>query len=305
MTDYSDGLSDFFRRAAKLPLLTAKQEIEFGRRAQRGDVTARNKLVEHNIKLGIKVAKGYRGKGLPFEDLVQHAMLGLHHAANKYDPERGFRFTTYAMWWLHHHLQRAVLNEGATIRLPGHVLVRRARALAALSLAEHENRVITVEELAVIADCKPEQVEEALRAGVVAASLDVPIGQDSEGASYYERIADAHAEDPAVMVDHVENEQLRNALAQLSHDERRVLELRFGFHGHVMSRDDVARRLGMEPHAVGRAQKTGLARLRANILADGDEAAANNGRQGHTLLRPDRGLVPVCSRKQPEVSDHG
>jgi RNA polymerase nonessential primary-like sigma factor len=296
MNEYSPGLSEFFKRAARLPLLTAEQELRFGRAAATGDRTARNKLVEHNIRLAIKEAKKYRGKGLPFEDLVQHAVLGLHHAAAKYDAERGYRFTTYAMWWIHHHLQRATQNEGATIRVPGHITIRRAKIYAALEAKPDA----TEEELAIIADCKPHQVEEALRAARVTNSLDAPESVDADTGSLYDRIPDPNVEHPHDVSDGVQIEALRAALTELSPEQRAVLELRFGLNGQVMSRDDVARRLRMEPHAVRRAQTSGLAELRAKMLrVDGGEAARSD-RQGVSLLTPDRSLAPVCSRKRPE-----
>lgn len=297
--EFSPGLSEFFRRAAKLPLLTAEQEIRYGRAAQAGDRAARNKLVEHNIRLAIKEAKKYRGKGLPFEDLVQHAALGLHHAADKFDPGRGFRFTTYAMWWIHHHLQRAVQNEGTTIRVPGHIMIRRAKIYAAIERARERGEELSIEELADIAECKPKQVEEALQAARVTSSLDAPTSSDEDG-SMYESIADPNADLPHDIVDLIENAALVKAMKQLAPQQQRVLELRFGLHGHVMSRDDVARRLNMEPHAVRRAQTSGLAELRAILSSNGGEAASDPGRQGFPSFHPDRSLSPTCSRRKPE-----
>lgn len=297
MTDFSPGLSAFFKNAAALPLLTQTQEAELGRRAVRGDTVAINRLVEHNLRFAIKVAKGYRNRGIPFEDLVQHSAMGLHKAATKFDPDKGYRFTTYAMWWCNRYCQGAVYNESSTIRTPGHVAIRRGKIRAALEM----NPDASTEDLAAAADCKPHHVGEAVAAARVVASLDEPSSTsqgDGVGDSMYGRIADPNAIMPGEIDELLQSEKLLEALGQLDGDERRVIELRFGFDGDVMSRDDVARRLRMEPHAVGRAQKSGLAKLRSILDTEGDEAVPP-GRQGSSLLRPDSGLVPVCSRPGP------
>ena len=284
--DHDEGLTEFFAKAAKLPLLTPSEEKRLGALALAGDKLARNRLVEHNIRLGIKMAKMYRGKGVPFADLVQEACVGLNRAAEKFDPEKGFRFTTYATWWIQHFCQRAVQNKSQNIRIPWQVQLRRAKILRHLD----ENPNATPEELAELAECTVEQVAEASDVARTALSLDAPTGGDEDDSPH------SLIPDPDAEMDHEAvgpNPALHDALAQLSEDEALVLRLRFGFDGPVRGRAEIAERLGVDERAVSRLQREAMRKLRAILSRQQPERQAPVSR-----IAPGD-LTPVCSRSGP------
>jgi len=284
--DHSSGLSRFFTQASKLPLLTATQEVELAERRDKGDKRAEQKLVEHNIRLAISIAKHWRNRGLPLEDLVQEGMLGLHRAATKFDPSKGNRFSTYASWWVTHFVQRAVQNTGQTIRTPGHVTARR------LTLENHlmEFPDTSHEELAVIAKCTVDEVQEALDAGRISASLDSLL---DDSLSAHEILADPNAVRPDEIV--VQDRRVRDALGKLGELERRVLELRFGFDGPVRKRADVAEILEVSQRSVQHAQKVALLRLRELLHDERMTPITSAALRAAALDKTE----PICSRPEP------
>lgn len=254
--DFSPGFTEFLTQAGRLPVLSARQEVMLAKAREAGDVEAGRKLVEHNIRLAVSVAKRYRNKGVPLEDLVQEGVIGLHRAVSKWEWQRGLKFSTYAVWWIEHFVRRSVQNMATTIRTPNHVTVARGRIFNAL----RDNPDLTTEELAVIAKCKPEEVHLLMDVARVVVSLDPPeAGGDT---SLYERIESVlvhHGEDWSDVIEH---KRVRDAMVDLSPLERSVLELRFGFEGYVHSRDEVAEKMGIAASVVVKSQRSGLQKLR-------------------------------------------
>ncbi len=243
--DIDEGLQDFLRRAAQHKLLTADEEKLLGRAVQRGDSNAKEKLLMSNIRLVVSVAREFRGRGLEFADLIQAGTIGLNRAVEKFDPERGYRFTTYAMLWIKQAIQRELSKGGSAIRLPPLVADRRAKLRALQAKFPEE----TLEMLAVRMDMTVRQLEDALNAAEVVTSLDRPAHEESGAASSMgELIGDMDAVDPSLVSD---PDALYRAMYDLTDEERKCVVLRFG--------------LGCEPHAVEAiASITGFSRSRVN-----------------------------------------
>src|SRR3954453_3148068 len=224
----SDSLQLFLRDIAQRPLLTASEEVELAKRIERGDQAAKNRMIESNLRLVVANAKRYRGLGLPFLDLIQEGILGLIRAVEKFDWRRGFKFSTYATWWIRQAMQRAIQHQARTIRVPVHVAQELAKVRAAeRKLGTELGRDPNLEELAKHLDMPPEQLE-ALRASErVPVSLETPIGSDGDtdpGAPVPAEGPSPHEEG---VVD-LEEESIRRALARLDPKARLVFELRFG-----------------------------------------------------------------------------
>ena len=228
----TDSLQLFLKAIAKVRLLTAQQEVDLAKRIERGDLHAKQKMVESNLRLVVYIAKRHRHHGLPFLDLIQEGTIGLVRAAEKFDHRKGFKFSTYATWWIRQAISRAVADKARTIRIPVHIVeklnkIRRAERKLVTELA----REPTVDEIAEITGIDPEEVEAITRSAKEPISLDQPVGDD-EGSEFGQLIADEHAESPYERaVEALTNEALREVLQRLSHRERRVLELRYGLGG--------------------------------------------------------------------------
>ena len=178
-----ESLKLFFQQAAKYPLLTAAEEIELAKRIERGDLDAKDRMITSNLRLVIHVARGYRGQGLPFHDLIQEGIVGLIRAAEKFDWRKGFKFSTYATLWIRQAIQRGLANTGRAIRLPAHVGQRERKvARAERDLTTRLGREPTIEELAEAVELEPEEVADVRTLSDVVASLDQPVGDGSETA---------------------------------------------------------------------------------------------------------------------------
>lgn len=301
--EHDDGLTEFFVKAAQYKLLTPQQEKALGAKAFNGDRAARNQMVEHNLRLAISIAKRYRGRGIPFADLVQEAVIGLHRAAEKFDPDKGFRFSTYATWWCQHFAQRAIQNRAADIRVPWQVQLRRAKILRHLD----SNPAATPEELAEIAECTVEQVYEASHVARTAMSLDVAPSDDDDDGSHA-LIADPHqTADPSQVVDDIpdHDSRLDDAMKELSFEEQRVLRLRFGFDGSVRSRKEIAEALGIDERAVSRHQREAMKKLRAILSRVDGAGGPERGAHPSSNRLANTDPSPVCSRKPPEGGADG
>ena len=226
-------LSRYFGQIARERLLTHEEEIDLGRRAREGDETARSKLIERNLRLVIPVAKKYRGMGLPFGDLIQEGNIGLMRAADKFDPEKGFRFSTYATWWIRQAVQRAVANKGRTIRVPVHMGEKvRKMARTYNELSVQLEREPTDGEVAEILGWNVDRVKEVKSAIPEATSLNEPLSSD-EGSSELGDFVEDERESGAAdeVVRELETSRLMGAVERLPERQRRVLVRRYGLDG--------------------------------------------------------------------------
>jgi RNA polymerase primary sigma factor len=228
----TDSLQLFLKDIAKVRLLTAQEEVDLAKRIERGDFDAKQKMVESNLRLVVSIAKNYRHQGLPFPDLIQEGTLGLVRAAEKFDYRKGFKFSTYATWWIRQAVARALADKARTIRIPVHVVDKLRRIWRAERMLVTElGRDPTAEEIAELTGIDPEEVDSIKRSAQAPVSLEKPVG-DEEQSEFGQFIADERAESPYERAAEIlTKEALRAALENLSYRERRVLELRYGLGG--------------------------------------------------------------------------
>jgi RNA polymerase primary sigma factor len=225
----TDSLQLFLKDIGKVRLLTAVEEVELAKRIERGDLDAKQKMVESNLRLVISIAKNYRYQGLPFLDLIQEGTFGLVRAAEKFDYRRGFKFSTYATWWIRQAVARALADKSRTIRIPVHIVEKLNRiGRVERKLVTELGREPTPEEIAEVTGIEPEEVDSIKRSAQAPVSLEKPLG-DEEESEFGQFIADERAESPFERAAEVlTKEALKEALEMLSYRERRVLELRYG-----------------------------------------------------------------------------
>ena len=270
----TDALTLFMTRAGRYPLLTAAEEVALAKRIERGDAAAKERMINSNLRLVISIAKRYQGHDVPLLDLVQDGVIGLNRAAEKFDWRRGFKFSTYATWWIRQACQRAISSQSATIRVPTHVHERRLKlARIAGRLRTQLGREPTREELAEAAELSPRHVDEALDAAEAPVSLNQRVGADDEG-ELGDLFGDPFAADPEDQaVDSLQRLEVRRALGQLPERERRVLELRFGLDGDPQPLETIGKELGISRERVRQIEGEAMAQL-AELLG-GLEAGAD------------------------------
>ena len=242
----ADSLQLFLADVGRHKLLTAAEEVALAKRIERGDPVAKRVMIESNLRLVVSIAKGYRGLGVPFLDLIQEGTLGLNRAVEKFDWRRGFKFSTYATWWIRQSVQRAVANHARTIRVPVHVVERQQKLSRAARRLEVElGREATKEELAEATGLPIQHVEEALGAAHASVSLNQTVGADDEG-ELGDLFADREAADPFDEAEEsLRRQSIRRALDALPERERRILELRFGFEGEPWTLEAIGHELDL------------------------------------------------------------
>jgi RNA polymerase primary sigma factor len=259
-----DSLQLFLADVGRHKLLTASEEVMLAKRIEKGDMRAKRRMIESNLRLVVSIAKGYRGLGVPFLDLIQEGTLGLNRAVEKFDWRRGFKFSTYATWWIRQSVQRAVANNARTIRVPVHVVERQQKlGRAARRLEVELGRDATKEELADATGLPVQHVDEALSAAQASVSLNQSVGADDEG-ELGDLFADREAPDPFDEAEESLRKQgVRRALDALPERERRILELRFGFEGDPWTLEAIGHELGLTRERVRQLEGQALARLAA------------------------------------------
>ncbi len=261
----TDALTLFMNEAGRHKLLTAADEVALAKRVERGDRAAKERMINANLRLVISIAKRYQGHGMPLLDLIQEGVIGLNRAVEKFDWRRGFKFSTYATWWIRQACQRAISGQSRTIRVPTHVEERRGKLRRARQKLEAGGRIPTREELALATGLPLNHVHEALDAVEATASLDQPVGTDGDS-SFGQLLADDNAVDPVEEVGNaLRHDSVRRAVRQLPEKERRVLELRFGFYGQPQALEEIGRELGVSRERIRRLESNALGRLHEEL----------------------------------------
>jgi RNA polymerase primary sigma factor len=261
----TDALQLFLKDIGKVPLLTAAQEVELAKLIERGEHPAKQKMVESNLRLVVSIAKNYRNQGLPFLDLIQEGTIGLVRAAEKFDYRKGFKFSTYATWWIRQAVARALADKARTVRMPVHV-VEKLNKIGRIErkLLSELGREPSVEEIAQELELATDEVEHIRRSAQAPISLEKPVG-DEEESEFGHFLADESAPAPDEAAESaLRTETLSRILQTLSLRERRVLEMRYGLHGQQpCTLDEVGRTFNVTRERVRQIENQCLKKLHA------------------------------------------
>ncbi len=274
----SDTLSMYLRDVRRTELFTPQEEFDTATLARAGDFQARQSMIEHNLRLVVSIAKGYLGRGVPMSDLIEEGNLGLMHAIDKFEPERGFRFSTYATWWIRQSVERAVMNQGRVIRLPVHVVRELQQVLRARRALENDAAFVAtrpegvrVEDIAALLGRSVQEVAQLLAMGESPKSLDAGIDRSDDDHTLGDSMADDLAMDPTgVTQTHEVERLLDNWIDALSSREKEVLEGRFGLHDRDPETLEVlSDRLGLTRERVRQIQNEAIVKLRRHLSRNG------------------------------------
>jgi RNA polymerase primary sigma factor len=259
-----DALQLFLNEAGRYPLLTASDEVELAKQIERGDKRAKDLMINSNLRLVVSIAKKYQGHGLTLLDLIQEGIIGLIRAVEKFDYRKGFKFSTYATWWIRQAVQRGVANKARTIRIPVHIVEREQKiGRAERELIAKLERAPSDEEIAKKAKLPLKQVREVRQAARAVTSLDRPLGDEHDASSYGDLFAsDAPSIDEEVHVSFAQT-QLHAAVRELPEREQKILELRYGLSGasDPKSLEEIGRILGLTRERVRQLEAAALKRL--------------------------------------------
>jgi RNA polymerase nonessential primary-like sigma factor len=275
----ADTIQYYLNRISAKPLLTVQEEQHYSILAREGNFAARQVMIERNLRLVVSIAKGYLNRGVPLLDLIEEGNLGLMHAIEKFEPARGFRFSTYATWWIRQSVERAIMNQARTVRLPVHVIRELNQVLRAKRLLEKnpdhtaqqgERREASIDDIAHLTGKTPEEIADILALNEHTASLDAPLDFDP-ASSLLDLLADDHGEAPDVEVQHHELEVLtRTWLSRLSDKHRHVVERRFGLNNiEPATLEQLADEMGLTRERVRQIQQEALLRLKRYFASNG------------------------------------
>ncbi len=275
--DLGDTLQSYLRDIRRAPLLSPQEELETATRARAGDFEARQRMIERNLRLVVSIAKHYVGRGLPMIDLIEEGNLGLMHATGKFEPERGFRFSTYASWWIRQSIERAIMHQARLIRLPVHVVrelnqVLKARRVLEIRqrLAVDGERAVAVDDIAQAVGRPAHEVAALLKLAEQPSSLDAPLAGDASE-SMLDSVPDEQTPDPAgTTLSHEAQRLLEHGLSELNEREREVIAGRFGLHDREPETlEDLATRLGLTRERIRQIQNESLLKLKRRMARQG------------------------------------
>ncbi len=275
--EVGNTLQTYLRDIRRAPLLTPEEEFATATRARAGDFSARQAMIERNLRLVVSIAKNYLGRGLPMPDLIEEGNLGLMHAIGKFEPERGFRFSTYASWWIRQSIERAIMHQARLVRLPVHVVrelnqvLKARRALEAdASHGEHADKPVRVEDIAARVGRPIQEVSELLKFAELPASLDAPLDRENSE-SLLDTVADDGNADPmSLTLNHEIDVLLQHGLDELSDREREVLAGRYGLRDREPETLEVlAERLGLTRERIRQIQQEALVKLKRRMAQSG------------------------------------
>jgi RNA polymerase primary sigma factor len=273
----------YLRTIGRVPLLTREDEVRLAKRIEMNDMMAKNALIEANLRLVVSIAKRYSGRGLTLLDLIQEGNLGLIRAVEKFDWRRGFKFSTYATWWIRQAITRALADQSRTIRIPVHMVERMNRvARAKRALIQKNNREPTPEEIGELVEMPAKKVEEILKLGQEPVSLEAPVGGEEGDASLGDFIEDAATDRPLeIVANRIRDDDLQKVLDSLGWRERKVIELRYGLGDEgPMTLEDIGHEVGVTRERVRQIESKTLAMLKSSGGADRLSGTADEAQSG-------------------------